>query len=135
MPRTKPHHAGTACRNGRPTPGISAAAAPSIRKLARDLGIDLTRVRGSARGGRIVLEDVRAYIQRLQRLAAEPENRRAGRRRRGKTRARAHRFLQVGAGFRQPLSPMRQVIARRMAENWTAVPRVTQFDRGRHHRI
>ena len=36
--------------------------------MARELGIDLTRVRGSARGGRIVLEDVRAYIQRLQRL-------------------------------------------------------------------
>ena len=51
-------------------PGTAPAAAPSIRKLARDLGIDLTRVRGSARGGRILLEDVRAYIQRLQRLAA-----------------------------------------------------------------
>jgi pyruvate dehydrogenase E2 component (dihydrolipoamide acetyltransferase) len=48
------------------------AAAPSIRKLARDLGIDLTRVRGSARGGRIVVEDVRAYIQKLQRLAVAP---------------------------------------------------------------
>ena len=53
-------------------PGMAPAAAPSIRKLARDLGIDLTRVRGSARGGRIVLEDVRAYIQKLQRLAAAP---------------------------------------------------------------
>src|SRR6266446_2560314 len=48
-------------------PGTEPAASPSIRKLARDLGIDLTRVRGSERGGRIVLEDVRAYIQRLQR--------------------------------------------------------------------
>src|SRR5258708_32816476 len=50
----------------------SPAAAPSLRKLARALGIDLAKVRGSARGGRIVLEDVRAYIQRLQRLAAQP---------------------------------------------------------------
>src|ERR1051326_5533456 len=38
-------------------PGVAPAASPSIRKLARDLGIDLTRVRGSERGGRIVLED------------------------------------------------------------------------------
>src|ERR1035441_4193467 len=53
-------------------PGTTPAAAPSIRKLARDLGLDLTRVRGSARGGRIMLEDVRAYIQKLQRLAATP---------------------------------------------------------------
>src|SRR5512140_968517 len=37
-------------------------AAPSIRKLARDLGIDLSRVRGTARGGRILLDDVRNYI-------------------------------------------------------------------------
>ena len=55
-----------------PKPGTAPAAAPSIRKLARDLGIDLTRVRGSARGGRIMMEDVRAYIQKLQRLAAAP---------------------------------------------------------------
>jgi pyruvate dehydrogenase E2 component (dihydrolipoamide acetyltransferase) len=53
-------------------PGVAPAAAPSIRRLARDLGIDLARIQGSARGGRIVLEDVRAYIQRLQRLAAQP---------------------------------------------------------------
>jgi len=50
-------------------PGMAPATAPSIRKLARELGIDLTRVRGSAPGGRIVLEDVRGYIQKLQRLA------------------------------------------------------------------
>src|SRR5690242_4648671 len=47
-----------------PKPGLAPAAAPSLRKLARDLGIDLTKVRGSARGGRIVLDDIRAYIQR-----------------------------------------------------------------------
>src|SRR3954465_935850 len=49
-----------------PKPGIGPAASPSLRKLARDLGIDLARIRGSHAGGRIVLEDVRAYIQRLQ---------------------------------------------------------------------
>jgi len=59
-------------RIGRSTSHICAgpAAAPSLRKLARDLGIDLTRVRGSQAGGRIVLEDVRAYIQRLQARAS-----------------------------------------------------------------
>ncbi|HWC59984.1 MAG TPA: biotin/lipoyl-containing protein, partial [Verrucomicrobiae bacterium] len=47
----------------------AVAASPVIRRLARDLGIDLARVRGSARGGRVTMEDVRAYIQRLQKLA------------------------------------------------------------------
>src|SRR6266850_3841426 len=41
-------------------PEIEPVAAPSLRKLARDLGIDLTHVRGSERGGRIVLKDIRA---------------------------------------------------------------------------
>src|SRR5206468_5308194 len=47
-------------------PEVSPAAAPSIRKLAHDLGLDLSRVRGSELGGRIVLADLRAYIQRMQ---------------------------------------------------------------------
>ena len=46
--------------------GATPPAAPSIRKMAADLGIDLTRVKGSESGGRIVLADVRDYIQRLQ---------------------------------------------------------------------
>src|SRR4029079_17008815 len=38
-------------------------ASPAIRRLARELKLDLTRVRGSARGGRITMEDLAAYIQ------------------------------------------------------------------------
>lgn len=110
-------------------PGVPPAAAPSLRKIARDLGIDLTKIRGSARGGRIVLEDVRGYIQRLQRLAAQP---------RGpvaaapavppKPPAEQIDFSKWGPVSKTALSPLRQVIARRMAENWNAIPRVTQFD-------
>jgi pyruvate dehydrogenase E2 component (dihydrolipoyllysine-residue acetyltransferase) len=107
-------------------PGMPPAASPSIRKLAQDLGIDLTRVRGSERGGRIVLADVRAYIQKLQsRAAAAP----------GKAGAAAPAkpaehidFSKWGPVNKQPLSPLRQVIARRMSENWNAIPHVTQFD-------
>jgi len=51
--------------------GQPPAASPTIRRLAKDLGIDLARVRGSERGGRIVMGDLRAYIQRLQRLATQ----------------------------------------------------------------
>lgn len=109
-------------------PGVTPAAAPSIRKLARDLGVDLTRVRGSAAGGRIVLEDVRAYIQKLQRLTAAPRAATA-------TGAPAPRpapeqidFSQWGPITKKPLSPLREVIARRMAESWLTTPRVTQFD-------
>jgi len=107
-------------------PGGPPAAAPSLRKLARDLGIDLSRVRGSARGGRIVIEDVRAYIQALQRLAAGP--RAASATPSTKPAAEPVDFSKWGPISRKPVSPLREVIARRMAESWNTTPRVTQFD-------
>jgi pyruvate dehydrogenase E2 component (dihydrolipoamide acetyltransferase) len=110
-------------------PGLEPAAAPSIRKLARDLGIDLRRVRGSERGGRIVLEDVRAYIQKLQRLAERQKPGDAGQPPApAKPAPEQIDFSKWGPVSKRPLSPLRQVIARRMSENWLAVPRVTQFD-------
>jgi len=111
-----------------PKEGFSPAAAPSIRKLARDVGIDLTKVRGSARGGRIVLEDVRAYIQRLQRLAAEPRVVATAATPVTRPTVEQIDFSKWGPVTKKPLSPLRQVIARRMLENWNAVPHVTQFD-------
>jgi pyruvate dehydrogenase E2 component (dihydrolipoamide acetyltransferase) len=108
--------------------GPAPAAAPSIRKLARDLGIDLTRVRGSASGGRILLEDVRAYIQKLQRLAAGPRAAGAAAMSAPKPAPEQIDFSQWGSISKKPLSPLREVIARRMTESWTTTPRVTQFD-------
>jgi pyruvate dehydrogenase E2 component (dihydrolipoamide acetyltransferase) len=109
-------------------PGVTPAAAPSIRKLARELGIDLTRVRGSEAGGRIVLADVRNYIERLQRLAGQPRESSSATSPTVKPPAESIDFAKWGPVSRKPLSPLRQVIARRMTENWNAVPRVTQFD-------
>jgi pyruvate dehydrogenase E2 component (dihydrolipoamide acetyltransferase) len=110
-----------------PVSDVEPAAAPSIRKMASDLGIDLRRIKGSERGGRIILEDVRSYIQRLQQRATQPK--RTG------TDAQARKpvaeqidFARYGQIAKRPMSPLRQVIARRMSENWLAVPRVTQFD-------
>jgi pyruvate dehydrogenase E2 component (dihydrolipoamide acetyltransferase) len=98
-------------------PGIEPAASPSLRKLARDLGIDLTRVKGSKHGGRIVIEDVRAYLQRLQRAAASPRTE-AKATPEARPAAEKTDFAKWGPVSRKPLSPLRQVIARR----------VTQFD-------
>src|SRR6266850_3596031 len=106
--------------------GVSPAASPSIRKLARDLGIDLTRVRGSESGDRIVLADIRAYIQKLQSrpTAAAPKPGAAP----AAKPAEHIDFSKWGPITKQPLSPLRQVIARRMSENWNTIPHVTQFD-------
>ncbi len=98
------------------------AASPSIRKLARDLGIDLSRVRGSERGGRIVLGDLHAYIQHLQKLAFPAKLVKT------KSALETIDFSKWGNVTRKPLTSLRQTIAQRMVESWTSIPRVTQFD-------
>jgi pyruvate dehydrogenase E2 component (dihydrolipoamide acetyltransferase) len=108
--------------------GTEVAASPTIRRMAAELGIDLTRVHGSERGGRIVMADLRAYIQRLQKRAsrsaassvAAPEQRPVA--------AEPVDFSKWGPISRKPLSQLRQVISRRMTENWATIPHVTQFD-------
>jgi pyruvate dehydrogenase E2 component (dihydrolipoamide acetyltransferase) len=129
-----PQQVPAAAEDELPEPGSEAkagtvpAAAPSIRKLARDLGIDLTRVRGSARGGRIMMEDVRAYIQKLQRLAAAPRAAAPAGAPAPRSAPEQVVFSKWGPISKAPLSPLRKVIVRRMAESWTSTPRVTQFD-------
>jgi pyruvate dehydrogenase E2 component (dihydrolipoamide acetyltransferase) len=113
------------------TSTVVPVAAPSVRRLARELGIDLRKVRGSEAGGRVVLADVKNYIQRLIASAGKG---RAGSPlpvgAHGVTRPTAEiiDFSKWGPVSKKPLSPLRQVIARRMGESWNAVPRVTQFD-------
>ncbi len=106
--------------------GVMPAASPTIRRLARDLGIDLSRVRGTARGGRIEMADLHAYLQRLQKLDAQSKSPAAAR---VPAPPESIDFSKWGPVTRKPLSPLRQVIARRMAANWITVPRVTQFDK------
>ena len=108
-----------------PKPVAAPVASPSIRKLARELGIDLSRVRGSEAGGRVVLGDIRAYLARLQKAAVRPK---AAAGAPPRPVAESIDFSKWGPVTKKPLSQLRQVIARRMWENWNAIPHVTQFD-------
>ena len=107
---------------------VVPGASPSIRKLARELGINLAKIKGSASGGRIVIGDVRAYVQRLIKAAAKPAASAAAVAVPAKPAAVSIDFAQWGPILKKPVTPLRQVIARRMSESWHAVPRVTQFD-------
>ncbi len=101
------------------------AAPPTVRKVARELGIDLTRVKGSRRGGRIVMGDVRSYIQGLQQLALQPSAPPA------EPAGDVFQTLDLGKwgpSTRERMSPLRRTIAQRMTESWTTIPHVTQFD-------
>jgi len=101
-------------------------ASPSVRKLARELGIDLTRVRGSEAGGRIGIGDIRAYITRLQKATEKPGP--AAGTASAKPAAEQIDFSQWGPVTKKPVTPLRQVIARRLSESWDTIPHVTQFD-------
>jgi pyruvate dehydrogenase E2 component (dihydrolipoyllysine-residue acetyltransferase) len=106
----------------------AVATSPSIRKMARELGINLGKIRGSESGGRIVIGDVRAYFQRLVKAAAKPAAVVAGVAAPAKPVPVQIDFSQWGPVTKKSVTPLRKVIARRMAESWNTVARVTQFD-------
>ena len=108
--------------------GMAPAASPSIRRLTRELGIDLKQIRGSERGGRIVLADIRAYIQRLQKLATATPSKSAPAVETKTPPAEPIDFSKWGSISKQAFSPLRKVISQRLTESWRTIPHVTQFD-------
>lgn len=104
--------------------GQRAPAAPSIRRMAAELGIDLDRVGGSGRGGRIKVEDLRAYIAQLEKRAERGA---------GEDRERTRELPEMpdasdyGEVEEESLTGIRKTIARRLSRTWPNVPQVTQF--------
>ena len=81
-------------RMRRPATGV-APAAPSVRRLARELGVDIHQVQGTGPGGRISEEDVRAFVREtMQRITGSGPSRG---RRPGCTPSAAARLQQAGA--------------------------------------
>ncbi len=110
--------------------GAPPPAPPSIRKIAREIGLDLTRVRGSEAGGRINLGDVRAYIERLQDIAGQAPSQGGGTpstTASTTTPAESVDFSKWGPVRREKLSPLRRTVSRRMVESWTSIPKINQF--------
>lgn len=113
-----------------PEPVAAPVASPSLRRMARELGINLGRIRGSGPGGRIEMSDLRAYIQRLERAAAKPAPAPAASVSAPPVKpvAESVDFSKWGPVTKKSITTLRGVIARRMWENWNAIPHVTQFD-------
>jgi pyruvate dehydrogenase E2 component (dihydrolipoamide acetyltransferase) len=99
--------------------GASAAASPSVRRLARELGVDLRRVRASGSGGRVTEDDVQAHVRASQEQAraAAPSSGP------GVPSSDA-----TGSVRRERMSRMRQTIARNMVASYTTIPQLTNFD-------
>ena len=97
-------------------------AAPSVRLLARELGIDLAQVPGSGKAGRISIEDVKAYCKILN------TSRPAGG---GASTASVPlpNFAKWGGVRREPMNNVRKKTAEHLSNAWTSIPHVTQFDK------
>jgi len=105
------------------SPGFSTAhASPSIRRFARELGVDLAQVRGTGTKGRITEQDVKAFVKRLltQGAAQAP----------GAALPRVPQvdFAAFGPVERRPLSRIQKISGPRLHASWVNVPHVTQFD-------
>jgi pyruvate dehydrogenase E2 component (dihydrolipoamide acetyltransferase) len=98
-------------------------ALPIVRKLARDLGVDLGQVRGSGPEGRITREDVMAAgppPTETKAPAVEPSP--------PAEAAEPAPATVSSEGERRPLSRLRRTIAANMAKSWAEIPHVTTFD-------
>lgn len=99
------------------------AAGPATRRLARELGIDIRQVPGTARGGRVTPDDVKAYVRDL--AAAPAPTARAGA---GVEPPPLPDFERWGPVERKPLDAVRRRTADQMSLAWSLIPHVTQHD-------
>jgi len=108
-------------------PGFSRAhAGPSVRLLARELGVDLTRVNGTGFKGRITHDDVKAFVKKaLSGGAPAPATAPGG----GALPAvPVVDFAQFGPVETKALSRIQKISGPRLHASWVNIPHVTQFD-------
>jgi pyruvate dehydrogenase E2 component (dihydrolipoamide acetyltransferase) len=104
------------------TAGREVAAGPATRRLARELGVDLRQVTGTARGGRITPEDVKVYVRETS--SASPAHTAGA----GIQPPPLPDFERWGPVERKPLEPVRRRTADQMSLAWNLIPHVTQHD-------
>lgn len=96
-----------------------AYASPSIRRLAREFGVDLSQVSGSGQKGRITKKDVQAFVK------AELSAPKGGI---GLPKQPEIDFSKFGEIEVSPLNKIKRLTAENMVRSWLTVPHVTQFD-------
>jgi pyruvate dehydrogenase E2 component (dihydrolipoamide acetyltransferase) len=111
-------------------PGDAPYATPAIRAFARELGVDIRQVKGSGTGGRIVRDDITAYVKHALASGARPVE--------GGVVAAAGGlnllpwpkvdFAKFGEVEEKPLTRIQKISGANLARNWAMIPHVTQHE-------
>lgn len=103
-------------------PGKLAHASPSVRRFARELGVDLSKVSGSGPRGRVRSEDIQAWVKgELSKPRGEAQSF-------ALPTAPVIDFSQFGAIESKALSRIKKLSGANLHRNWITAPHVTQFD-------
>jgi len=106
----------------------SAHASPSVRKFARELGVDLSQVKGSGPKGRILQEDVQSFVKQAISAGAAPAGAPAGGAGLNLLPWPQVDFTRFGPVEAKPLPRIKKIAGANLARNWVMIPHVTQFD-------
>jgi pyruvate dehydrogenase E2 component (dihydrolipoamide acetyltransferase) len=111
-------------------PGDAPYASPAIRAFARELGVDVHQVKGSGRGGRIVREDISAYVKHALASGARPVTGGAAVGGGGLNLLPWPKvdFAKFGEIEEKPLSRIQKISGANLARNWAMIPHVTQHE-------
>lgn len=97
------------CGNG----DVRVAAAPSVRRMARKLGVDLAHLAGTGPGGRVLIEDLAGQVRGAAPAAEKP---------------REPQFDYGRPGARIPMRGLRRKIAEQMVRSYTSIPHYSYMD-------
>jgi pyruvate dehydrogenase E2 component (dihydrolipoamide acetyltransferase) len=106
----------------------SAPASPSVRRVAREIGVDISQVTGTGPGGRITEGDVKGFARQILSsmgggaMAPAPS-------RPGAAMPALPDFTKWGEVERKPMSGVRRKTSEHLTNAWTMIPHVTQFDK------